>query len=135
MFKQSLSALRLRFGTSSRMELRGPCIYVKSADTFRTMKNPEIQDACIELNGEVTPLQQNTFWVERFDDSLYVYHSFQYYTHDGKLIEGRWFNRNMNLHRFKQMKQMFRHEILGEQGTTIIRVIFTEKVAAELREV
>ena len=115
------------------MELRGPCVYVKSAEAFRTMKNPDILDACIELNGEITPLQQNTFWVERFDDSLYVYHCFQYYTDDGKLIDGRWFNRSMHLDRFKQIKKMFRHEVSGEQGTTIIRIIFTEKVAEELR--
>ena len=118
------------------MELRGPCSYIKSAGAFRNIKNPEILDACIELSGAVIPLQQNNVWVDRFPDTLYVYHCFQYHDNDGNLVGGRWTSRGVPVDAFKTIKRMFRREITDEQGrTAIIRVMFTEKVAEELRAI
>ena len=118
------------------MELRGPCSYIKRAGTFRNIKNPEILDACIELSGEVIPLQQNMIWVDRFPETLYIYHCFQYHDNEGNLVGGRWTSRSVSVDAFKTMKRMFRREITDDRGrTAIIRIIFTEKVAAELREI
>lgn len=118
------------------MELRGPCVYVKSTCTFRNIKNPEILDACIELSGSVIPLQQNMIWVDRFPNTLYIYHSFQYHDNEGNLVGGRWTSRSVSVDAFKTMKRMFRREITDDQGQmTIIRVIFTEKIAEDLREI
>jgi len=118
------------------MELRGPCTYIKRTAAFRTIKNPEILDACIELSGTVIPLQQNMIWVDRFPETLYIYHSFQYHDNDGHLVGGRWTSRSVSVDAFKTMKRMFRREITDDRGqTTIIRVIFTEKIAEELRAI
>jgi hypothetical protein len=118
------------------MELRGPCTYILRNRSFRNIKNPEILDACIELSGEVIPLQQNNVWVDRFPDTLYVYHCFQYHDNDGNLVGGRWTSRSLPLDAFTTIKRMFRREIMDDQGrTAIIRVIFTEKIAEELRAI
>ena len=118
------------------MELRGPCTYIKRTAAFRTIKNPEILDACIELSGEVIPLQENNVWVDRFPETLYMYHCFQYHDNEGNLVGGRWTSRSLPHDAFKAIKRMFRREIMDDQGrTAIIRVIFTEKVAEELRAI
>lgn len=118
------------------MELRGPCTYVKSAAAFRNIKNPEILDACIELSGEVIPLQQNILLIERFPDTLYMYHWFQYHANDGKPVGGRWSGRNIPIDAFKTMKRMFRRQVTDDRGqTAIIRLMFTEKILEELRAI
>jgi hypothetical protein len=118
------------------MELRGPCTYVKSATIFRNIKNPDILDACIELSGEVIPLQQNIVFIERFPDTLYMYHWFQYQANDGKVVGGRWSSKNVPPDAFKTIKRMFRRQITDDRGqTAIIRLMFTEKVLEELRAI
>ncbi len=118
------------------MELRGPCTYIKVANSFRNIKNPEILDACIELSGEVIPLQQNNVWVDRFPETLYVYHCFQYHDNQGNIVGGRWTSRSIPVDAFKTIKRMFRREITDDRGyTAIIRIIFTEEIAEELRSI
>ena len=118
------------------MELRGPCTYLKSAAAFRNIKNPEILDACIELSGEVIPLQHNILWIDRFPENLYVYHCFKYRDTHGNLLEGRWSSRSVPIEAFKTIKRLFRRQVTDDMGqTAIIRIIFTEKVAVELREI
>jgi len=122
------------FISSSRMELRGPCTYIKTTDTFRNIKNPDILDACIELSGEVIPLQQNTVWIERFPESLYMSHCFQYHDNDGKALGGSWSSSNIPVDIFKTMRRIFRRQVTNENGeSAIFRVVFTEKILEELR--
>jgi len=121
------------------MELQGPCKYIKKEGRFRNLTKPTIIDASIEFAGIVTPLQSNNFCVERKDSSFYVYHYYSYYDLSGELMHGRWYNSQMPISIFKNIKTMFRYNINHYEdidaglGTAIIRVSFTERVANELR--
>ena len=90
----------------------------------------------IELSGEVIPLQHNILLIDRFSETLYVYHCFKYRDTHGNLLEGRWSSRSVPIDVFKKLKRMFRRQVTDDMGqTAIIRIIFTEKVAAELQEI
>ncbi len=105
------------------------------------MKDLTIEDASIDLSGIVTPLQENHFYVERKTSSFFVYHHYSYYDELGHLRHGSWCNRNMPLDTFKKIRKiLFRHKITDfynqetdETATAIFRIIFTEKIAAELK--
>ena len=95
---------------------------------------PKIKVNGIELSGEVIPLQHNILWIDRFPETLYVYHCFKYRDTHGNLLEGRWSSRSVPIEAFKTMKRLFRRQVTDDSGqTAIIRLIFTEKVAVELR--
>jgi hypothetical protein len=122
------------------MELRGPCKYIKKEAAFKNVNDLTIVDACIDISGVITPLQENHFYVERKTSTFFVYHHFSYYDEFGALHYGRWCNRNMPLDTFKKIKKvLFRHRVTDYQEETGInitasfRIIFTEKAAAELR--
>jgi len=123
------------------MDLRGPCKYVTREVAFKNIKDLTIEDACIDISGTVTPLQENHFYVERKTSTFFVYHHYSYYDNFGALHYGRWSNTNMPLDTFKKIKKvLFRHKITdfydeetGQTGTAIFRIIFTEKAAAELK--
>jgi hypothetical protein len=123
------------------MDLRGPCKYVRREAAFKNIKDLTIADACIDISGVVTPLQENSFYVERKTSTFFVYHHFSYYDYSGALHYGRWSDRNMPLDTFKKIKKvLFRHKIIdyydeetGQTGAAIFRIIFTEKAAAELK--
>jgi hypothetical protein len=123
------------------MDLRGPCKYVRREAAFKNIKDITIADACIDISGVVTPLQENCFYLERKTSTFFVYHHFAYYDNFGALHYGHWSDRNMPLDTFKKIKKvLFRHKIFdyydeetGQTATAIFRIIFTEKAAAELK--
>jgi hypothetical protein len=113
------------------MDLRGPCEYKKSLAAFRNLKNPDIVDASIELSGEIMPLQENWFSVERGIDTLFVWHHYRHHDTAGGITESRWHNTRMPLDTFKKIRRVFRHNV----GSFIIRIQFTQKIADELRTI
>jgi len=119
-----------------QMEFRGPCEYKKGA--FKNLKHFEILDASIQLAGKVIPLPENCFSVEQMGNSLYVAHSYRFFDEDANICGSQWFNSEMPLHTFKNVKSLFRHVIHeyhdgSYNGGAIIRIFFTEKAAEELR--
>jgi hypothetical protein len=99
-------------------------------------------DACVEFNGVITPIQQNSVFVERLDNSFYISHTYSYYDLSGVLTYGRWSSTDIPLNKFKTIKHMmFRHtieEYLDEEegmGVATIRIFFKEKIVAELQAI
>ena len=117
------------------MELRGPCSYSKTLG-FRNIANPDIVDACIEVNGIVTPLQENWLSVEHGDGALYVWHNYKYYDSNAAVLSDRWYDLTVPLDAFKNIKKvMFRHTIPNYQGgPAIVRIFFTETIVGLLKE-
>jgi hypothetical protein len=117
------------------MELRGPCSYSKTLG-FRNIANPEIVDACIEVDGIVTPLQENWLSIEHGDGALYVWHNYKYYNSNATVLTGRWYDVTLPLDTFKNMKKfMFRRTIPNyEGGPAIVRIFFTETIVGLLKE-
>lgn len=114
------------------MDLRGPCEYKKNVGGFRNIKNPDIVDASLELSGEVLPLQENWFSVERGIDTFFVWHHYRCHDTAGGLTGCRWHDMRMPLDTFKKIKKtLFRHTV----GSVIIRIHFTQKIADELRAI
>ena len=124
------------------MELRGPCKYMAKERAFKNLANPDIMDACVEFNSVITPIQQNSIFIERLDETFYMYHAYSYYDLSGVLTYGRWSSTDIPLNKFKNIKHtMFRHtieEYLDEDeglGIATIRIFFKEKIVAELQAI
>ena len=121
--------------------LQGPSKYIRKDKVFKNISKADIIDASIQCMGTITPLQANSFQVDRKIDCFFVYHSFDFILdEDGSVSYGRWYNGNFPLDAFKKMDGCSLHvrfeEYEVKEGVTCpadFTIHFTEKTAGELK--